>query len=158
MQIVFSGFLHTALCLGKLADHSDPIDRLSPLADFHNHFFLDLLWSCSRPAHALGYLRDRFLVVANKNLSRSATMISSSIFFILPSRFSTAARPANITAASTTVCRYTALACRPAERRLDSVMVIGVWVHVLFFVFAGLDHWRRCQPTPAAVAAKPSHP
>lgn len=112
MQIVFSGFLHTALGLGTLLIIQTLVDRLIPLADFHNLFFLALLLVLLLGLRtALGYLRDRFLVVANKNLSRSATDDFIEHLFHLAKPFSTAARPATSRRASTTVCRYTAPAC-----------------------------------------------
>jgi len=149
MQLVFSGFLHTALGLGTLLIIQTLIDRLIPLADFHNLFFLALLLVLLLGLRtALGYLRDRFLVVANKNLSRSATDDFIEHLFHLAKPFFDSRKTGDITARiNDSLQIYRAGLFILQSVLLDSVMVIG-GLGFMFYFSSSLG-WITLAPLPA---------
>jgi len=149
MQIVFSGFLHTALGLGTLLIIQTLIDRLIPLADFRNLFFLALLLVLLLGLRtALGYLRDRFLVVANKNLSRSATDDFIEHLFHLAKPFFDSRKTGDITARiNDSLQIYRAGLFILQSALLDSVMVIG-GLGFMFYFSSSLG-WITLTPLPA---------
>lgn len=151
MQILFSGFLYTALGLGTLLIIQTLIDRLIPAADFHNLLFLALLLTLLLGLRTvLGYLRDRFLVVANKNLSRGATDDFIEHLFHLAKPFFDTRKTGDITARiNDSLQIYRAGLFILQSALLDSVMVIGGLVFM--FYFSTWLGWITLAPLPAYV-------
>jgi len=148
MQIVFTGFLFTALGLGTLLIMQTLIDRLIPLADFHNLVFLALLLTLLLGLRTvLGYLRDRFLVVANKNLSRSATDDFIEHLFHLAKPFFDSRKTGDITARiNDSLQIYRAGLFLLQSALLDSVMATGGLAFM--FYFSSSLGWITLAPLP----------